>query len=314
MSTSEPQPPTSASLVIVLDSSFNPPTIAHLGMALDAILAEQRREKKDGESSPRLLLLLAVNNADKAAATEEDVSRRLAMMWLFAGDLLGELQAWVDWERASESGKKDLAVVADIGLTSQPYFHAKARAIVASGAYGPQSRTGDVGAGSQPQPQLLFLAGYDTLVRIFNPKYYPAKPGTTSPQPDQALPSHPSSMKSDLDPFFVRSRLRITLRPDDGWGSVAEQREYFASLRDTDALERVGGRREWMDRVELAPLDEGKAAAAGGTGAETGGGEDVPKVSSTNARRAAAEGRVDVLRRILSPAVASWVVEQRMYR
>ncbi|KAF7544997.1 hypothetical protein G7046_g9661 [Stylonectria norvegica] len=67
--------------LVVLDSSFNPPTTAHASMAQEAL------EAIDGGVSPRLVLLLAVNNADKAHKPAS-FPVRLGMMEAFGRELL----------------------------------------------------------------------------------------------------------------------------------------------------------------------------------------------------------------------------------
>ncbi|KAK9251856.1 hypothetical protein V1507DRAFT_463321 [Lipomyces tetrasporus] len=74
----EPRP-IDLKILYVLDSSFNPPTLAHMRIAISAL-------KDTPHSSSRLLLLLATQNADKPSkpASFED---RLVMMTLLARDL-----------------------------------------------------------------------------------------------------------------------------------------------------------------------------------------------------------------------------------
>ncbi|KAI2740800.1 hypothetical protein DTO013E5_8879 [Penicillium roqueforti] len=191
----------------VLDSSFNPPTRAHLRIVSTALLENSRPRR-------RLLLLLAIHNADKPSkpASFED---RLAMMELFARDLRPQLASAPAFEHAVEN-----IPLIDIGVTKKPYFIDKAAAIEASDSY--------------PTPmEQVHLMGYDTLIRIFDLKYYP--------------PEH--NLKS-LAPLFSKHRLRVTMRPSDGWGGREEQEEFLAALargdRDSD-----GARREWADRIQL---------------------------------------------------------------
>ncbi|KAL8785363.1 MAG: hypothetical protein Q9213_003428 [Squamulea squamosa] len=129
----------------VLDASFNPPTRAHLRIALSVLSSADHASKPQ-----RLLLLLATQNADKApkpAAFEQ----RLAMMTILAHDIL---------EQSSKS--EDLAV--DIGITKHPYYHDKAIAIEESRYYA------DAATGGQPQQ--VHLLGFDSLVRLLDTKYY----------------------------------------------------------------------------------------------------------------------------------------------
>lgn len=143
----EPRPSSAADGVLyVLDSSFNPPTLAHRHIACSAVL-------ENWGTPSRLLLLLATQNADKPSkpASFED---RLVMMQLCAQDLLAFLESKIP---SVDIGK--LPVV-DIGVTKKPYFVDKAVEIETAGVY-PRSL------------EQVHLTGYDTLIRILNTKYYP---------------------------------------------------------------------------------------------------------------------------------------------
>ncbi|KAG8162724.1 hypothetical protein KVR01_007202 [Diaporthe batatas] len=236
--------------LVVLDSSFNPPTLAHMHMATSAVrdLRKQQQQQQDMATADgladevRLLLLLAVNNADKAPkpATFEE---RLLMMEAFRQDI-----------RDNEA----TTLPVDIGLTTHPYFHDKSAAIATSPEYNDPQQT-----------KQIFLAGYDTLTRIFTPKYY------TSPVPEAGVdPPRPGKtpMQMALDPFFARAQLRVTMRTDDDWGGREDQLGYIERIMHGGELEEVGGRREWAGRVELV---EG-----------TSGGAEGGVVSSTLAREA----------------------------
>lgn len=236
--------------LIILDSSFNPPSLAHMQMATSALQDIRRQGQGNGkgkgaglEDDCRLLLLLAVNNADKApkpAAFEH----RLLMMHKFAGDVQ---KAWRGTTRATEQ-EDDSDLPVDIGLTAHPFFHEKSAAIAASPEYS-FSSPANPASSSEPHTEQVVLAGFDTLIRIFDPKYYqPPVPETAvdAPTADKKTP-----MQIALDPFFARARLRITMRTDDDWGSKEDQQQYLERLVDGDELDKVGGRREWARRVEM---------------------------------------------------------------
>ena len=129
----------------ILDSSFNPPTLAHLRIASDGLSSHNR-------STPRhLLLLLATQNADKThkpAAFEQ----RLAMMTLMAEHLL----------LSFSQNNEDDDVTIDIGVTKDPFFVDKSAAITSSGVYRPPLSSAEQ----------VHLLGYDTFTRIFDSKYY----------------------------------------------------------------------------------------------------------------------------------------------
>ncbi|PWY93683.1 cytidylyltransferase [Aspergillus sclerotioniger CBS 115572] len=245
----DPTPTTD--VLYVLDSSFNPPTLAHSRIATSAIL-------EDPHKPARLLLLLATQNADKPSkpASFED---RLVMMELFARDLLSSLRT-----NESVPVPRNLPVI-DIGVTKKPYFVDKAAEIERSGVY--------------PQPlEQVHLTGYDTLIRIFNPKYYP---------PEHTL--------QPLGPFLSQHRLRVTMRPDSDWGSRDEQEGFMADLAQ-GGKDNVGGKREWAERIKLV---EGKKPGA-------------PSVSSTRAREAAVKNPQD-LEWLVSPSVREVILSERPY-
>ncbi|KAJ6257206.1 hypothetical protein Dda_8093 [Drechslerella dactyloides] len=128
--------------VCVLDSSFNPPTKAHMNLAIRALDHYTPTDDKT-EEKPSLLLLLATANADKKAvpaATEQ----RLAMMCLLADEL------------RSRNNTTDYHV--DVGVTASARFIDKCADLQAYG-YGDR--------------RLVWIVGFDTLTRILDTKYYP---------------------------------------------------------------------------------------------------------------------------------------------
>ncbi|PTB73269.1 hypothetical protein M440DRAFT_1313415, partial [Trichoderma longibrachiatum ATCC 18648] len=228
----EPGPRRPASRVkrlVVLDSSFNPPTRAHAEMAVSALkwassstttsTTPLRGGNDDDDGAVRLMLLLSVNNADKAPKPAS-FPVRLGMMDGFGHEILRS----VDLE----------GVEIDVAVTKMPYFHDKARVIGESGVYNSSASEEEEG-GRRSEPEQVFLAGFDTVIRILNPKYYGKEEG---------------GMKAALGPFFERARLRVTMRPDDEWGGEDEQRAYVRGLGE-GALDEVGGDGAWAGRVDL---------------------------------------------------------------
>ncbi|KAH6656689.1 hypothetical protein BKA67DRAFT_552715 [Truncatella angustata] len=247
-----PRPPQKVpQMLLVLDSSFNPPTLAHQRMAVSA-LKEERHAK-----GSRVLLLLAINNADKAPKPAT-FPQRLAMMYVFALDLITALNA-------SGTGTE-----VDLAVTTEPYFPFKSQAITASGFYGGEDAT----------MEQVYLTGFDTLIRVFDPKYYPN-----------------DSMRQALDPFLSHSSLRVTMRTDADWGSAEEQLAYLEDLKH-GKMEAIGGRKEWAAKVEMV---EGRKES-----------EEV--ISSTKVRDAVQTGNWGRLRELVSDSVADWVREERLYR
>ncbi|KAF4431822.1 hypothetical protein F53441_13876 [Fusarium austroafricanum] len=223
--------------LVILDSSFNPPTLAHASMARSAL-------RMDGEK--RLMLLLSVNNADKAPKPAS-FPIRLSMMEAMGRELLDE------------------GVEIDVAVTTMPFFHDKAKAIEESGFY--KTEDGE-------QPTQTFLAGFDTIVRIFNPKYYS------------------EGIQSALRPFFEKCKVRVTTRPDETWGGVEEQRAWLTKARVRD----VGGSETWVERVEMVQGREG----------------DVD-VSSSRVREIVKSGEGS-LGGLVGPEVREWIEREALYR
>lgn len=261
--------------LVVLDSSFNPPTKAHGYMATSGLAAIKTAAAAAAKEPGvrRLMLLLAVNNADKAPKPAS-FPLRLAMMHGFGSELLQGLG-------------KETEVEVDLAVTTLPYFHDKSRAIAQSGFYATPS--GGDGNASEQQPEQTFLAGFDTVVRIFNPKYYQDSPDSNTPP-----------MKAALGPFFDRARLRVTMRPDDEWGGQDEQEAYVREL-EAGKLEEVGGDKGWVRRLELVEGDATPTAAGA--------------VSSSKARETAKKGGdPEALKALVGGEVVDWIEREKLYR
>ena len=247
--------------LIILDSSFNPPSIAHQTLALTAL----HKSSKSISQTPgphRLLLLFSTMNADKAPSAAS-FDQRLTLMTIFAVDLLRNLQTRPD---ASSYTIPPI----DIGVTTAPYYTDKSAAIATS----PEGKHW-----YPSSPQHIHLLGFDTLTRFFAAKYY------------QSF----SPPLSALEPYFAAGHgLRATLRPDDAYGSEAEQRAFVQRLADGE-MESEGGKREWAERVELV-----EATPQAG-------------VSSTVIRKAAKAGEWDVVGELCTESVAEWVRDERLY-
>lgn len=269
---------------MVLDSSFNPPTLAHQRMALSALADQQQQQQRHAPRESRVLLLLAINNADKAPKPAA-FPQRLAMMYVFAQDLLSAARSQRVHHEATETGSStgngEEQDAVDIAVTTEPYFHSKSHAIATSDFYAAPASSGTVGKETTKMEQ-LYLTGFDTLIRIFDAKYYPN-----------------DTMQQALDPFLSESRLRVTMRTDADWGSAADQRSYLEGLQD-GKLEAMGGKREWADKVEMV---KGRA---------DGQGEDV--ISSTKVRGAVQKEDWLALRQLVSDGVSEWVKMQGLYK
>lgn len=217
------QPPKT---LYILDSSFNPPSAAHLALATSAVT---RPIIKD-PNPHRLLLLFSTHNADKAPSPAS-FEHRLAMMALFAEDLSADLSK----TSSAFLSRKDVAI--DIGLTKKPYYTDKSTAITT--------------AEPNPYPSNpvhVHLIGYDTVTRFLAAKYYP----------DHSPPL------SALAPYFdAGHKILVTLRPSDPndassreFGTTDQQVEFIEGL-GKGSLGDEGFKPEWASQVDYLIAQEG---------------------------------------------------------
>lgn len=205
-----------------------------------------------------LMLMIRAMNADKAPSAAS-FDQRLTLMTIFAGDLLKHLQ--------SQTSDHEIVSV-DIGVTTAPYYTDKSAAIASEGR--------DFYSN---QPKHIHLIGFDTLTRFFAAKYY----------------SDFSPPLSALNPYFdAGHQLRVTLRPDDNYGSVEDQKAFLAHL-ESGEMEAEGGKREWAKQVVM--VDPNPQAG----------------VSSTRIRKAAKAGDWDAVGELCTEGVREWVRSEGLY-
>lgn len=142
--------------ISVLDSSFNPPTLAHLGLANTHLPLEWAKDVSPGSQESvdydAHLLLLSVKNADKTLKpTDASYLQRLEMMSLLT--------------------KRMSSTNVAIAITNQATFVCKSKVLLAF------LNQKILSFRTQPSPtiELTFLVGLDTLERIFSPRYYPSE-------------------------------------------------------------------------------------------------------------------------------------------
>ena len=170
----------------------------------------------------------------------------------------------------AEDSKASLGMFAiDVGVIKQPYFVDKASAIEESGVYGDKARF-----------EQVHLTGFDTLMRIFDKKYYG----------EQGL--------KVLEPFLKRGRIRAVIRPGEEWGSVEEQKGWIQSVRK-GGREAEGLRTEWAERVELVEAQDGEGEVQG--------------VSSTKVRERVKRGDWGVVEELVGRQVMEWIRERGVY-
>ncbi|KAI0685961.1 hypothetical protein BC835DRAFT_1381343 [Cytidiella melzeri] len=202
--------PTSPLRISVLDSSFNPPTRAHLALA-------SLPPFPDSPASPNQyfdarLLLLSVRNADKSLKpTDATYAQRLEMMIRLAREVVPP----------SHEDHTDSNVA--VAIIDEPTFVGKARVLDVF------LRQRMISLSSPPSisstPELTFLVGMDTLERILATRYYLS----------------PSEMRADLMQLMATSRLICARRVMAGepGEAQAKEREVISLAGDYLDLQRL---------------------------------------------------------------------------
>lgn len=141
--------------VSVLDSSFNPPTLAHLALARSSPRGptDQAVSASEIDYDARLLLL-SVRNVEKSLVPgDATYVQRLEMMYLLSLDI-GNNVAVAIIDQPTFVGKSTIL---------HSFFQSKLASMHTPLA---------AGMGALHRPKLTFLLGSDTLVRVFAPKFY----------------------------------------------------------------------------------------------------------------------------------------------
>ncbi|KDR78828.1 hypothetical protein GALMADRAFT_63984 [Galerina marginata CBS 339.88] len=271
--------------ISVLDSSFNPPTLAHLA------LANSRRSQSlttDGHAPKATqlfydakLLLLSVKNADKTLKPgDATYQQRLEMMDLLASDV----QADADQSASLSTSTSDALSPVEranvaIAIIDEPTFVGKSATLLTflrrrlSTLNPPLKTLGDI--------ELTFIVGLDTLERLFSPRYYPSE----------------TAMMTSLRKFFSPG-------PDgDNSRIISAQRimrpPFSSQAQESDPLSLA---KEFIDSGRIAIIDLG---------------DQISTYSSTTVRRSrnsVGSGQDSLWRKLVTKPVAEYIVEQHLYQ
>ncbi|SNX82741.1 uncharacterized protein MEPE_01447 [Melanopsichium pennsylvanicum] len=145
--------------IAVLDSSFNPPSRAHLGLVLSRPTLVPNKLSYDAH-----LLLFSTQNADKGSGKPGDasVSRRVHMMKLMAME--------VERTQTSTGNAANVAV----GLVDEPLIFAKSTLTWDLLKHQQQQQQQQQQQPNTNRLRLHWVVGFDTLYRVFQLKYYPS--------------------------------------------------------------------------------------------------------------------------------------------
>ncbi|OUM51606.1 hypothetical protein BVG19_g716 [[Candida] boidinii] len=212
----------------ILDSSFNPPHKGHFSLVKQCILHNFNRDHNQQNISTinnkSVLLLLSVNNADKKSqpARFED---RLEMMYILAYKISNEL-----------------GVSVSIGITTFAMFTDKSKEINSYINNLKINENGNVTYSNNIK--LIFLMGYDTLIRVLNPKYY-----------------LPNSLKDSLSDFmencdlFTLTRSSSSEFESPSHENNQEINSQFQYLQDIKENKIEGIPKEWGPKIHLVNGD-----------------------------------------------------------
>ncbi|GAA6064765.1 hypothetical protein JCM10212_004413 [Sporobolomyces blumeae] len=232
--------------VSVLDSSFNPPHAAHAALA-------------DVDPSSAQLLAFTLSNADKAF-DQAQLCSRLEMIRSMAIDLE---------RKASRGDGPDKWQNVAVAVMDAPMFTTKSTLLQKQVA----NIVKDHGV-RDVEIDLAFPVGWDTIVRIFAPRYYPP------PGPDLA---------AQMETFLSKNRSTLYCARRGSGGPEEEERAFLES----DEV------RPWVERGKVHVVDLPA---------------QVREVSSTTVRAAVKDGRWDdVERDVPFPGVVKIVKRERLY-
>lgn len=274
--------------ISVLDSSFNPPTLAHLALA--SVPASAHVSHPNAAGTPHdvagldaRLLLLSVRNADKSLKPNDATyAQRLEMMILLAQDVSSP-QA----QKSLADAQSDFATYENllsdpnvaVAIIDEPTFVGKSRVLhewlrnrLASLAFGQSVAT----SVSASRPELTFLVGIDTLERILAVRYY----GESEENMRQSLKQFLSADEDD-------SRLVCARRVTPGSLESAEDRERRVSRLVRGYIE--------PDRVVMVDI-----------------GEKVESYSSSEVRERIAHSDT-IWTQMVAPSIADYIQRQHLY-
>ncbi|KAL4244069.1 Rossmann-like alpha/beta/alpha sandwich fold [Abortiporus biennis] len=281
--------------VSILDSSFNPPTLAHLALANTSYPSSFRTPSSisttNGSSHSHdhhfhaKLLLLSVRNADKVLKpSDATYPQRLEMMRLFTSSIKPDtIPGNPDHQHQQHLHDPNVAVA----IIDEPTFVGKSQILLDFLRKRLSSVDVDGGEGNMTtttttsikdwDPKLTFLLGVDTLERLFSPRYY------LSPEVMERSLNHFLSPEGDDSHIICARRVTPGSEEHDAErerNAIAQAQSFFDS-----------------NRITMVDIDK-----------------DVVAFSSSEVRNAIAKRNDSSWTRMLTPPVAKYVSEQHLYQ
>ncbi|CUM68423.1 uncharacterized protein PRCAT00006146001 [Priceomyces carsonii] len=233
--------------ICVLDSSFNPPHLGHYALIKEAMRHFQSIGDLEKEKS--VLLLLSVKNADKVNPQPEPFDKRLEMMFHMANYL-----------------QKSLGLKIGIALTKHARFVDKSIAIL--DYLRKEYKVSTI--------KLTFLVGFDTLVRILDPKYY-----------------LPDKLTTSLEDFMNSADLFCLTRNVTSF-SLKDQSTYLDDINQGKFLHIPA---HWSDSIVFPEhADQG-----------------VSLISSSSIRKNIRDGKSDWINDVI-PEIKDMIIDENLYK
>ncbi|KAJ9477403.1 Nicotinamide mononucleotide adenylyltransferase [Pseudozyma hubeiensis] len=266
--------------IAVLDSSFNPPSRAHLALLLSQPILARPKRTYDGH-----LLLFSTQNADKGSGKPGDasLSQRVEMMTLMAKDV----------ERIQSASGHPANVA--VGLVDKPLIFAKST--LTWDLLKQQQSHDQHTAAAVASPRLHWVVGFDTLYRVFQLKYYPSV---------QEFQQQCSQFFEQERTTFVCARRdpssypQIAADGEEQGGDVEEK-----ARREENKLLESEYVAPWVGKGSIGMLDIDPEQA---------------KMSSTRIRELLKDDSVgedrrrELLRGLVPPSLVEYLIESRVYR
>ena len=277
--------------ISILDSSFNPPTLAHLALALANTPPPPPRNAPPSlapHDFDARLLLLSVRNADKQLKPgDATFEQRMEMMVLLAQELARSPAPAPAHAQATPSQPEPLAREPNVAVAiiDEPTFVGKSavlldflrKRILDLHHQSPGLVSEPVSsspADTPPSPKLTFLMGTDTIVRLFAHRYYPN---------EQAMVA---SLRRFFSPSENDSRIVCVRRTGDRLSDAAEE-----EIQIPDFIREIPP----ADRITFVDI-----------------GDEERTFSSSQVRDQLA-GSEESWRSMVSPMIAHYIIERGLY-
>ncbi|OCF37065.1 hypothetical protein I316_00970 [Kwoniella heveanensis BCC8398] len=301
--------------IAVLDSSFNPPTLAHQAIAFSSFppptptttlasgpLPPRSVTGNTADDPPQYnarLLLFSARNVEKTLQSSDATPEQRV-----------EMMSTISSMRQRSNPEESIGV----GLINEPTFVGKA-AIVRSYLASLPHLKGNDGEGDghgdgEVEVDISFLVGTDTLVRFFDPRFYP--PGEMESkiaqyfapyhrQSSTSTSSNPTSRANGQDSSFAQNQPRLS---NNGSGSGA----YLVSARRGKDPSDRALEEEIINRDGISHWAQAGKVRLLGTGHE--GWEEI---SSTRVRKAVKLEDWDLVEKLVGKDIGAYMRSAGLY-